>query len=878
MNKKLLFIIMSLGIFGLSSSQLSGQNETFTEGTDALWTNLDNWSNNTIATGRATITTDVDLNAGTHTVNEIRFTTNGDRTVSNGTLIVGNSGSTNTINNGVVTNTITFDCNVTVNVDGRRFRNSGALIFTSGNTITVGGNALNLTNIGGVTTEFNGTVTGTNEISLSQGSLIFGATSDFSGFDGNYIARGTVSYVSNTSTVFLDSGSAIRFEGTAETFTVNEANTIEGSIERTNVLSGTSEVVFNANQSNMANLSVDTETLALNFDSAVTAVGFTGVTITNGGIVDLKNFRSGVLKIGNTATTVSQTILDTWLLDGVEPVDGTLVQDEFGYITKAIYTSTTGQGINWEDASSWVGGVVPGPEDDVLILGNLNINSDVVVNNYTNRNDAGVLERVTVNPGHSLTINGDAVTRQNLWARSNSTSFASLIFNGEVNGQISYYRYVNAVAENDLIATPVAMDFSDFANDSFNGDLYQNATNTTQKLFGPFDNNSAEYLNWDSVINASESIVPGKGYRAGTNTGSTVYFKQNIPASPVADITVALTEGTDPSYGLWNLIGNPFPSYIDFADFFTANSSQFDGGAYNAIYGYDADDSNGSNFTIWNALNTTDKIAPGQGFFVRSKSGGGTVIFEEDIRTTGTSDDFIANRAAAPNFVFSELFLTNGSSTTFNTKIYFVENQTRGLDPGFDAGAYAGSANGIYTNLVDDNQGVEMVLQALPYNDFNDVVVPLGVKSDAGVQLTIGLNTTSAAIPSDVNVYLEDNVTNTWTLLNTGNYVFTPTVALNTTGRFFIHFAAQALSINDDVLNGLNIYTDHSSKTVVVKGQLASNTTAVIYDMQGRLVVQQDLEQANTTHTINVNALHTGVYLVQIGNASQSRTQKVIIK
>jgi len=1006
MNKKLLFIIISLGIFGLSSFQLNAQNSDFEGTVDALWTNTSNWLGGVIAVDRATIKADVDLETGPRTVKEMRFIGAGPYTVSNGTFIVGDAGSNNTINNGTLGTVGIFDtdCVFTVNVDGKRFRNNGTIIFNG--TLEVGGNVNTFLDLaGGDHYELNGTVTGTNLLKI-QGSVILGASSDLTGYTGDYEVSNSNSLVSNTTNVFINASKSLSLDGTG-TLTVNGANTVEGDILRLASTAGAAEVTFNANQNSMNNLSVDTQTLALNFDPAVTEVVFSGIgTMT--GVVDLKNYTSGVLQIGNTATTVSQTILDTWLLDGNEPADGTITQDTNGdilvslcvtptdvttlvatetgaaqidlswvsptcfeeilvvakeasavtvmptgdgslYIADATFGSGTDLGtgeyavfkggteavtvsglnslttyhftvftrtgtswnsgvtttattnntftsitaannanLSWEDTSSWIGGTVPSAaSDDVTINAGLIINSDVELNDMVNN------ARVTVNAGFFLDVQDLTCTASNILVilKATSNSFASLIVNtlSSSTSSLIYDRIIANTPINDLVSSPVGnMDFSSLAVNSQNENrLYINPSDANEYLVGPFDNTDGTYGTFSVGIDDAYVFDSGKGYRMATNVGNIgqIRFQGEFPMGAIG---IALTDesGTNATTGKWNLIGNPHPSYIDFETFFTANKAQFDTGDYQAVYGYAGRDGNDDPiWTIWNQITiddlaVTEKIAPGQAFFVASKPGGSTtdVSFTPAMRTAGIDDDFMLGRSAASvNLALAEITMSKGNAV-YNTDIYFVDNQTRGLDPGYDAGAYLGSANGIYTNLVDDNQGVELAIQALPYNDFNDVVVPLGVKSDAGVQLTIGLNTTATTIPSDVNVYLEDNVTNTWTLLNTGNYVFTPTVALNTTGRFFLHFTAQALSINDDVLNGLTIFADQSSKTVVVKGQLASNTTAVIYDMQGRLVVQQDLEQANTTHTINVNALHTGVYIVQLGNASQSRTQKVIIK
>ncbi|WP_405575564.1 T9SS type A sorting domain-containing protein [Winogradskyella sp. Asnod2-B02-A] len=550
--------------------------------------------------------------------------------------------------------------------------------------------------------------------------------------------------------------------------------------------------------------------------------------------------------------------------------------------TNNTYTSIDGVSGNptrtWEAETTWLGGAIPtnAVTDNVIIRGRVNIaSSDVVVNDLTIDNVTAFLERVSVIEGNSLTIKGDVVTANQLQVNANSTSTGSLIIDGTVTGNIRFNRYVNSNATgNDLISAPVPVTFSSIA-----GELFENPTTTTQKLFGPFDNSTGVYENWDTATDGATTLVQGKGYRAGHIDGDEILFTGS-PVSPAVDVPVSITDETATgtgNYKRWNLIGNPFPSYLDFAAFFTENSSQLDAGAYQAIYGYDADDSNGSNFTIWNAFNTTDKVTPGQGFFVRAKTGGGTITFKPAMRTTGASDDFIAGRSATTSFVLSELFLSNGSST-YNTKIYFSEDKTRGLDPGYDAAAFTGSTNSIYTNLVEDNEGLEFAIQALSYNDLNDVVVPLGVNSDAGIQLTIGLNTATATIPSNINVYLEDNVANTWTLLNNSDYIFAPSAELSGTGRFFVHFTPTTLSTTkDNLLNGINIYSEQISKTVVINGQLNTDTTAVIYDMQGRLVLQQALNTSNTTNAINVNALKTGVYIVELKSKAQSRTQKVII-
>ncbi|WP_179319204.1 T9SS type A sorting domain-containing protein [Winogradskyella helgolandensis] len=886
MTKQLQFLML-FAFIGLGSFQLNAQtNGTFNGTIDALWTNTNNWTGNTIAdaTGEATIDAHVALDGITPiivgSVNSNNGISNTARIFSSGILQLNGSSSDYIIRQWVGQGT-TFNCDVTVNINNKNFltRNSAnsKLIFADTYTLALGSNRINIVNAAPNPVELNGTVTGSGNIFMisdgSNGGVIFGASSDFVGYSGTFVTTNN-SIISNTTSV-VSSNINLREEAS---FTINVANTFEGNIIRNfRGVDLISTVTFNANQNNMGSLTVDREELALDFGVNVTEVIFSGYsTSSTEGEVDLRNYTNGVLRIGTTATEVSQVILDTWLIDGVEPADGTITQDSSGFITIPVngITSTTGQDINWEDTTSWVGGVVPGPTDNAVILGSLIINSDVTINNLTIINDSPVAEKVTVMPGHSITVNGDAITRHNLYGESTSSSFSSIILNGSVSQNVSYNRYVNATPGNDLISAPIVEVFTDIA-----ASFLENPANPTQKAFGPFNTVSGLYENWDSSINGSDALVLGKGYRAATTAGSNVEFKGE-PASPIADITIAITDGGHTSYGTWNLIGNPFPSYLDFTTFFDLNKTQFDTGVFQAVYGYNGAAS-GNKWETYNNLNLPpdDKIAPGQGFFVKTPaSTSGTVTFTPAMRTIGSDDDFVVERSSEnSNIALAKLLLSN-SSDTYSTDIYFVDNQTRGLDPGYDAGAYVGASNGIYTNLVENNTGIDMAIQALPYDDFNDVVVPLSTNGEAGIQLTIGIDIETVSIPSNINVYLEDNVTNTWTLLNTGDYVFTPSSALNGTGRFYVHFSNTTLALNENVLNGLDIHTEQSSKTVVVKGQLNTDTTAVIYDVQGRLVVQNALNASNTTNTINVNALKAGIYIVELKSNTQNRTQKIIIK
>ena len=511
---------------------------------------------------------------------------------------------------------------------------------------------------------------------------------------------------------------------------------------------------------------------------------------------------------------------------------------------------------------------VSGPNDDIeVVAGDIIITSDTECNNFTVEGGASA----TVNTGVTLTT-----TTVNL--NSTSQQYSSLILDGTLLGVVNYNRFtasVGPVGSNDLIAPPVSGQLFG-AFDVLNPNLPESGN---LRAFAPYNTSTGAYENFDAIANISTTIESGRGYRTATTDGSTLTFTGTVLDSDVLNVPIS-----DAEAGLaWNLIGNPYASYIDFSTFFSANQSEFDSGsAYQAIYGYDGDATNG--WTVWNQATildnaVTELIAPGQAFFVKAKETGGLVDFTTAMRRTGSDDDFILGRSSENiNIALSKLRLSS-SAHNANTAVYFIDGTTRGLDHGFDAGSYQGVAGefSIFTNLVEDNEGLDMAIQSLPYNDFNDVVIPLGVKAIFNEELTIGLDATSS-LPQSINVYLEDTVENTLTLLNNSDYTFTPTGDLSGTGRFFLRYSSDTLSSLESQLETVLIYSNHSTKELIIKGQLTENSIATLYDIQGRVVLNKTLNVSNTVNTINVNDMSAGVYIVQLSDGNTKKNQKLVIK
>lgn len=539
---------------------------------------------------------------------------------------------------------------------------------------------------------------------------------------------------------------------------------------------------------------------------------------------------------------------------------------------------------DWENLNNWTPNVVPLECSEITIP--QTANPPLIAGEKTIRNlNISSGSSLEIPFGATLNLGGDL----NMY--SVSDSYSGLIVNGTISiaGTAKYHRFTNSNSnDNDLIAPPLSgQTWTSFLTNDANYNeslIFNNGVQPmTTYLFGPFEKGATD----DYVLytdNSAEFLVSGKGYRAATTAtnGEALIFTGTVITEPVTSTIINETTGGFPE---WNLIGNPYPAYIDVGAFFNhigtvsgvSNLSLLDEDTA-AIYGYDADDTDitGSNWTITNLVEGPTLISPGQGFFVSSKDPSATLEFTPDMQVVGASDDFIQGRSTNTSEYLKLIAVT--SSKSASTSLYFHENGTTGLDIGYDAAIFGGTAPAfsLYSHLVAENAGLPMAIQTINTQDLSTVVIPLGLNANEGEQVTISLG--DYTLSDTISLYLEDNSNNSFTLLNTTDYVLTTNATLNGTGRFYLHFATEALSIGENQFKGLNIYTNQLERAIVIEGALINKTEAIVFDAIGREVLRQNLNLSGTKNVIDTSALSSGVYVITLKDGNRQYSQKLILK
>ena len=407
-------------------------------------------------------------------------------------------------------------------------------------------------------------------------------------------------------------------------------------------------------------------------------------------------------------------------------------------------------------------------------------------NNLDVEDDAILL----IDTGGTMTVTGTITSNLSgsiIIATSRTTS-GSLLAEDAGNSQgkgITLRRSLDGSDEWALIGVPVTGETTTDIDDDLR-------TSGAKSAIGYWDPASEAYIYYDT--DSGDELIAGNGYLISPSVSGNVEFTGDMSD---ADVTVPIVaeSGTN---GKWNLVGNPFPSYLNMTfeanetrNFLTVNAAALNA-SYQAVYAWD-----GSEYDIYTQgdESSIDHIAPGEGFYVYSVDGGADISFTELMQSSGDGENFNASIARGDSSglskkvsVFKLELKDILNEETDRMKLYFSNESvvSRGLDPGYDIGKFfGGSDSKVFTRLVEEDEGINFHNQALPYNDLKDLIIPLGITTKSS---SLKLSVVENSIDHLYSIYLEDKLNNTIVELDqTIDLDFVDNNS-NGLGRFYLHF------------------------------------------------------------------------------------------
>jgi M6 family metalloprotease-like protein len=548
------------------------------------------------------------------------------------------------------------------------------------------------------------------------------------------------------------------------------------------------------------------------------------------------------------------------------------VEDYVLNVVAPVETTWIGTTADWNTGSNWSTVGVPQFNYNVTIPDVASGKFDPIVStagteaNSITIQTGGVL---TIETSGSLSINTNLTNNtgtSGLVLKSVEGGTGSLKIRGSVSGSATVNRYI-AYDKWHLVSPPATETLYDFL---FRNKVIPYLSSSISNL-GMTDYGTN---NWNSYFTLSTggSLAVGKGYLVRTKTDdlnpqpTSLNFLGPLKSGATNVSTIAG----------WNCIGNPFTTAIginggegETSNFMGLNLSKFD--PSNAcVYVWDETYSK-SEYKVINYADTKLYASVGQGFFIKTVDAG-TVTFNWDMQVHQGSTPLKAGISD-----HSEIRLTvSGNHQSSSTIIKFIEGTTRGLDIGYDAGLFKSNDSlAIFTKLVEDN-GVKFQFQCLPTNQYNRMVIPVGIDSKIGGEIVFTVET--AQLDPNCKVILEDRLTNTFTDLSKETYKTTVAANNSVSDRFFLHTA--------DIVSGLEDQEFSSSKLrayavgnleIRVIGEVSDKSVATLYNGLGKVVLTKKLSAGNLS-IIGLPNLGSGVYFLNINDKSTPQTIKVVVR
>ena len=476
----------------------------------------------------------------------------------------------------------------------------------------------------------------------------------------------------------------------------------------------------------------------------------------------------------------------------------------------------------------------------------------------TNSSPSSVSDNVWISSGLSnYPTATSAVTVNSVIMESGSSLIAQSTFTGSVT-----YNRTLATTNWYLVSSPVVgQDIDAFVTT----EVLASGTGSNLGL-SDYNNTTPGWTYYQNGASGTGSFTSGDGRSIKLASQGDISFTGTINTS---DVIVAMTSNSNG----FNLVGNPYPSYIagnENADgtnnILTINSANL---TENTLWFWNQST---SSYNQINQASTAFQIAPAQGFFV-SATGSVNLSITEAMQSHQGTDSF-QRLTTRPEI---ELTLSNGT-TTRNADIYYIEGTTTGWDNGYDSSIFGGVANefAIYTHAVANGNGRNLGIQSLPPNNYENMIIPVGINAEAGTAITIDATTNN--FPEGINIYIEDKQDNSFTLLEAdSNFSFTPENNLDGIGRFYLHTTSGVLSANDFATNtNISIYTS-SKDNLRIAGVQNGTATVRLYNILGKEVLNTSFVGSGV-NDIKVNAIPVGIYIVKLTTENGTLNRKIIIQ
>jgi len=340
----------------------------------------------------------------------------------------------------------------------------------------------------------------------------------------------------------------------------------------------------------------------------------------------------------------------------------------------------------------------------------------------------------------------------------------------------------------------------------------------------------------------------------------------------------------------FNLVGNPYPSNLDFDALYDANSSLIYGTAFfwtnqQFIPGQQGSDYAGSNYAIYNRSGgvpstfqdgvsspvPTQYIKVGQGFLVQSMAGSNNqpLQFNNEMRSYSPASIFFNKQKTSKDRFW--LNLKSPSNINNTILLSYVPGATDNYERLYDADLLVVGSDAFYSI----NGASKLAIQGRRYPLNNNDVVNLGAKYFETGEYSIILSEKEGLFNDNQAIYLKDKkLDKVINLTEEGSYKFAATKGIDESRFELIYQDLSSFEKASKVAGTVNVIKDEFEIVVIDTRDIINSVD--VFDTSGKLITSLSGNNSKQVKLSTVGFVK-GVYIVKITSEKGITTKKIIL-
>ncbi len=531
---------------------------------------------------------------------------------------------------------------------------------------------------------------------------------------------------------------------------------------------------------------------------------------------------------------------------------------------------------------------------------NMNVNTYIYEPYVTGVDGSFVAKNLTINNNGLLTVSPNTVVTAEQYI-NNSTADRIIV---ESDANIMQSSELSNIGDITVrrVANMAKMHYTYWSSPVSNQNLYSfsdgGLVGGTPKNRFYIYNESNDLFN-TSGINDMYSFRAGQGYAIrgkdsyNTDVNSPAPYTFTFTGVPNnGSLAYQYLKWTNADHG-FNLVGNPYPSNLDFDALYDANSSLIYGTAFfwtnqQYIPGQQGSDYAGSNYAIYNrsggvpstfqdgvsSPTPTQYIKVGQGFLVQSMAGSNNqpLQFNNSMRSYSPSSIFF-NKGESQKSSKDRFWLNLKSPSNINNTILlsYIPGATDGYERLYDADLLVVGSDAFYSV----NGSAKLAIQGRKYPLNPNDVVTLGAKYYETGDYTITLGEKEGLFNGEQTIYLKDKKLNKVVNLTLDNsYKFIANAGIDESRFDVIYHDSSYFEPANRNVGNVNVIKEAAELIVIDTKNPIKNVD--VFDTSGKLIRSFT---GNNSKEIKLSTIGfvKGVYILKITSEKGIVTTKKII-